>query len=122
MSNVSGSVVMESNSLSGYFGVAGVDEYTHVVAFFRCNDTVSVGACPGHMVVSHMIFRQPAPPVDMPPLPETPDVGAGTKPIAVQVPVTANRPSANNNVTSASAALTAVGALTLLASAFSSVL
>lgn len=108
------SIIIESNSLSGYFGVAAVDEYAHVVAFFRCNDTVSIGDCPGHMVVSHMIFRQPGPPVDMPPSAETPHIGAGTIPIANQAPTAVNSPQTNNNVSNASTALRGVSAVAVL--------
>jgi hypothetical protein len=108
---------LESNSLSGYFGVAGVDEYTHLVALFRCNESVSIGACPGHMVVSHIIFRQPTPPVDMSPLPETPDVGTGTVPLATQAPVTSNRPPPNSG-TNKAAALSALSAVAVIFACF----
>ena len=86
---------MESNSLDGYFGVAGVDEFTHLVAFYRCNESVGVGNCPGHIVVSHMIFRQFSSPGNVPPVTEAPTTDPGTYSPSNQVPDT-NRPQASN--------------------------
>jgi hypothetical protein len=92
-----------------------VDEYTHLVALFRCNESVSIGACPGHMVVSHIIFRQPSPPVGLPSLPETPVTG--TVPLATQAPVASNRPPPNSG-TNKAAALSALSAVTVIFACF----